>query len=190
LSNGGAYGLGSVREKEMIEACKELKVPEDNVIIIDHPDLQDGMKTSWPEELVAQQVHIAVSKYKANQVVTFDAKGVSGHINHIGAHKGVQRYMTDRQYRSANGSLQCFELVSTGIFRKFSGLIDLPVSSLFLGSNCRLVVNPFPGVTNKAMSKHRSQRTWYRHLFMLLSRYTMMNTLRKMERSQHGVISS
>lgn len=49
---------------------------------------------------------------------------------------------------------------STNMFRKFSGLVDLPVSSLLLGRRSRLVVSPYPGIAARAMAEHRSQSTW------------------------------
>ncbi len=35
----------------------------------------------------------------ARQVVTFDAYGVSGHINHKCTHRGVGKYMEEGQFR-------------------------------------------------------------------------------------------
>ena len=47
------------------------------------------------------------------KVITFDSRGVSGHLNHICTHRGVKHYMRDRQYSASSTSrLTFFELVS------------------------------------------------------------------------------
>ena len=45
------------------------------------------------------------------QVVTFDKRGLSGHLNHICVHRGVRRYMQDERYKSEARSICFFELV-------------------------------------------------------------------------------
>merc|ERR1712045_216505 len=43
LSNGNYEGLGKVRTKELEKACRYLKF-NDSPVVIDDPDLQDGME--------------------------------------------------------------------------------------------------------------------------------------------------
>lgn len=74
-----------------------------------------------------------------------------------------------------------FELATTGIFRKYSGLLDLPLSVI--------LARPYPlGVwfvsfsarrTWRAMAAHHSQFVWYRRFFVLFSRYAYVNTFRR-----------
>ncbi len=47
------------------------------------------MRQRWPVEAVRQHVDDAVRAVGARTVVTFDAHGVSGHVNHVDTHLGV-----------------------------------------------------------------------------------------------------
>lgn len=117
------------------------------------------------------------------QLLTFDKGGVSGHADHAAVHGGVlhfHRNATQTPGRSATG-VDVFELTTTGMFRKYSGLLDLPLS--WVSSR------PFPpGLwfvslsmrrAWRAMSAHRSQFVWYRRLFVVFSRYAYINTFRR-----------
>lgn len=47
------------------------------------------MQERWPEVVVAQLVGAAARSIQPAAVVTFDARGVSGHANHVATHRGV-----------------------------------------------------------------------------------------------------
>ena len=65
LSNGNFDGLGRVREKELEQSCKFLEF-EEAPIVIDDPDLPDGMQSKWPKELVSSQIDKVFRSLAAN----------------------------------------------------------------------------------------------------------------------------
>ncbi|KAF5828924.1 putative deacetylase LmbE-like domain-containing protein [Dunaliella salina] len=192
LSTGNADGHGSTRQRELLQACKKLNVPKENVEVIDDPQLQDGLKTVWPEQVIQKQVHLCAVNNNVNKVITFDEKGISSHPNHISAFHGVRAYYA---WRSRVSSVQndavisslppltVFTLETTSLVRKYMGFLDVFASRVYAQRSrmCLLVVNPQPSKGMLAMMQHRSQLVWYRWLFIVLSRYTYMNTLKTNE---------
>ena len=51
LSNGDADGLGKQREKELEKSCTNLRFAEPP-IVIDDPELRDGMDVNWAPGLI------------------------------------------------------------------------------------------------------------------------------------------
>ncbi|RYG92513.1 hypothetical protein EON65_59060, partial [archaeon] len=90
LSTGNAEGLGEVRVGELYAAAALFGLDRAHVTVVDHPSLQDGMNTQWPVEVVADMVLQQARRLSAQLVVTFDAQGASGHLNHIATHHGVR----------------------------------------------------------------------------------------------------
>jgi len=54
LSNGNFDGLGKTREKEMHASARYLGFKDSRVL--DHPELQDGMKSYWDPEVIAEEI--------------------------------------------------------------------------------------------------------------------------------------
>lgn len=107
------------------------------------------------------------------QIITFDEKGVSGHPNHISTYKGVQLSLIS--FSKKKISMTGLKLQTTNVFRKFFGVLDLPLSLL----SDNVVINFNLLKVLKGMQAHKSQNVWYRILFVLFSRYTYMNTFVK-----------
>ncbi|XP_021911508.1 N-acetylglucosaminyl-phosphatidylinositol de-N-acetylase [Carica papaya] len=63
LSIGNADGKGNVRKDEFYQACAVLKVPLQQVKILDHPDLQDGFGQLWSHNLLAKVIEGEVTKH-------------------------------------------------------------------------------------------------------------------------------
>jgi hypothetical protein len=78
--------------------------------------------------------------------------------------------------------LQVWQLESVSLLRKYSGLVDV-IWSMLLARPLQQAVavssNPF--VSYRAMQAHHSQFVWFRHLFVIFSRYTFINTLVPMQ---------
>ncbi|XP_074307157.1 uncharacterized protein LOC141642281 isoform X4 [Silene latifolia] len=114
-------------------------------------------------------------------VITFDSFGVSGHCNHRDVNYGVRKFLLDYP----QSSIEAWELMSTNIFRKYSGPLDIWVSSYMAWhhSNNRLffVINEHPFRSFCAMAQHKSQWVWFRKLFVSFSSYTYVNTLQRIE---------
>ena len=174
LSNGDADGLGAVREKELESARKFLGV--DSSEVVNDSKLKDGFKEAWPEETIAARVEASVRRLDANVVLTFDAKGVSGHPNHVAAYRGVRRWAAAA--RKISASPETWALVTVNPLRKFLTFGDV-FASFALESHV-LVAATSAMEVRRAMSLHRSQWVWYRKLFVLFSRYAYVNSLRRL----------
>ncbi|XP_074280947.1 putative N-acetylglucosaminyl-phosphatidylinositol de-N-acetylase [Silene latifolia] len=70
LSMGNADGMGSIRKDELYKACATLKVPLNQVAIVDHPQLQDGFGQRWNHSLIAKLVEDSI---RSNGVDTKDS---------------------------------------------------------------------------------------------------------------------
>ena len=172
LSNGDADGLGAVREKELESARKFLGV--DSSELVNDSKLKDGFKEVWPEETIAARVEASVRRLDATVILTFDAKGVSGHPNHIATYRGVCHWAAD--VRKISASPEAWALVTVNPLRKFLAFCDV-FASFTLESHV-LVAATSTTEVRRAMSLHRSQWVWYRKLFVAFSRYAYVNSLR------------
>ena len=121
-------------------------------------------------------------------VVTFDAGGVSGHANHVGTHRGARQWIEERKNSVVKASdagkcPQVWVLETTNIARKFSGAVDWFASYVECSMDSRRVFVPSPSPLEvlRAVRLHKSQFVWYRKLFVAFSRYTYMNTLRRID---------
>ncbi|XP_004299435.1 PREDICTED: probable N-acetylglucosaminyl-phosphatidylinositol de-N-acetylase-like [Fragaria vesca subsp. vesca] len=182
LSVGDADGKGNTRKDELYRASATLKVPHAQVKILDHPDLQDGLGNMWNHNLVAKIIEDEVISHGINLILTFDNYGVSGHCNHCDVHYGVSRKLLNA---SSQRNIEAWELVSTNIFRKYSGPVDIWLSNIY-SMQCsnemlHCLVNEQPRKSFRAMAQHASQWVWFRKLFVAFSSCTYVNMLRKMK---------
>ncbi|KAI9110970.1 hypothetical protein K1719_018090 [Acacia pycnantha] len=121
---GDADSKGSTRKRELFQACATLKVPMQQVKVVDHSDLQDGFGKVWNHMLVANLVKEEIDNYNIDMMITFDNYGVSGHCNHRDVHYGVCKLLYDIPRRE----IEAWGLVRTNILRKYSGPIDVWLS--------------------------------------------------------------
>ncbi|XP_024992378.1 probable N-acetylglucosaminyl-phosphatidylinositol de-N-acetylase isoform X1 [Cynara cardunculus var. scolymus] len=179
MSTGNADGIGDVRKEELYRASAILKVPLQQVTVLDHPDFQDGFGKVWNSTVLSNIVEKKVLDHAIDLIITFDNYGVSGHCNHRDVHRGVQRFMLDTSHRE----IEAWELVSTNIVRKYSGPIDIWLSfwtaHRSLNGQMHCLLNEHPLRSYVAMSQHLTQWVWFRKLFVSFSSYTYVNTLRK-----------
>lgn len=177
MSTGNADGKGNVRKEELYRACATLKVPPQQVKVLDHPDLQDGFGHAWDHWLIATIVEEEIKAHNIDSLITFDKLGVSGHPNHCDVHRGVCNLLQESSQK-----IEIWELISTSILRKYVGPVDIWLSTFFgscLGERVYSLINRQPYRSYIAMAEHQSQWVWFRKLFVLFSSYTYMNTLRK-----------
>ncbi|KNA24845.1 hypothetical protein SOVF_011980 isoform A [Spinacia oleracea] len=181
LSTGNADGLGNIRKDELYKACAMLKVPLKQVVILDHPELQDGFGKVWNLTVIAKIVKDSIRSRGINTIITFDRYGVSGHCNHRDVYFGIRKLLID----SPQNSIEAWELDSTSILRKYIGPVDIWLS-IFMAwchssgkSFC--LINEHPIKSFQAMAQHTSQWVWFRKLFVCFSSYTYVNTLRRIE---------
>ncbi|XP_054783559.1 uncharacterized protein LOC129290701 isoform X2 [Prosopis cineraria] len=181
MSLCNADSKGNIRKQELFQACATLKVPMQQVKVVDHRDLQDGFGKVWNHNLLANLVKEEITNHNIDMIITFDNYGVSGHCNHRDVHYGVCKLLYDIPYRD----IEAWELVSTNILRKYSGPIDvwlsMFVAMLHSNETIQFLVNEDPCRSFLAMAQHSSQWVWFRKCFVVMSSYTYMNTLRKIK---------
>lgn len=166
---------GHTRKRELFASCKLLGIPDSNVILMRHSKLKDDPTVRWREELVSDIILRQVASLSIDTCVTFDRYGVSGHRNHISLYYALACLAMEDRHRSV------FCLTSVNLLRKYSGVVDVPMS--FLVCPRVYLAGLVEWVTlQRAMAAHWSQYTWFRCLYMLFSRYTLINTLEPMSR--------
>ncbi|NXJ02233.1 PIGL acetylase, partial [Psophia crepitans] len=176
--SGNYYNQGEIRKKELEQSCFLLGIPASDVTVIDHRDLPDNPAVEWDTQLLAAFVLKHIEDNNINLVVTFDAGGVSGHANHISLYTAL-RYSV--LHASPNASLQCCHVLvleSVNLLRKYVSVLDVPVSCLLPRDALFILTEEETERARRAMRCHRSQLLWFRHIYMLFSRYMVINSLR------------
>ncbi|XP_043910456.1 N-acetylglucosaminyl-phosphatidylinositol de-N-acetylase [Protopterus annectens] len=184
LSSGNYYHLGDVRKKELVDSCSELGIPATRVTIIEHRDLPDDPAVEWNKDVLSSLILKHIETNDINVVVTFDEGGVSAHTNHVALYRSL------RSLHSA-GKLPegccVLTLETINILRKYISFFDLPLSWLHSEEIFfALTLKEYIKVKN-AMKCHKSQLLWFRHLYLLFSRYMFINTLHLMPR-EDGIV--
>ena len=134
-------------------------------------------------------------------VITFDATGVSGHPNHVSLYDGGRAWL--RNLMHGRDDWECpvtlFALTSTNVVRKYGALLDAPLTLLLcVWDSIRLSGKKGAGRmpprlmflsdalqwqrAQRAMTTaHRSQMRWFRWGWIVLSRYMMVNDLKRVK---------
>jgi N-acetylglucosaminylphosphatidylinositol deacetylase len=152
------------------------------------------MRTHWDRLTVADAVATAVESTGSDLVLSFDAGGVSGHLNHKCVHAGVCEYARRQQQATKRAAVYTLETVTA--MRKFSSVFDFIMSwalhavwqqqhgggsgegSAYFPRRV-LLTQPSLGLVHRAMLAHGSQYVWYRRFFVFVSRYALVNSLRR-----------
>jgi len=174
LSTGNYYKQGEIRKQELVSSCGILGILPSHVTVIDHSSLQDDPSVDWDTNLVGKIIADHINLNKIQAVVTFDLYGVSGHANHIALFKAVK---TLKDKGPLEG-VAIFVLSSISLLRKYISLLDLPFCVysryMFLSSPQEIIL------AQEAMCAHRSQLVWFRKLYILFSRFMVINTLEEL----------
>ncbi|XP_015512520.1 N-acetylglucosaminyl-phosphatidylinositol de-N-acetylase [Neodiprion lecontei] len=171
LTIGGAKR----RKEELWASAKTLGIPEANVTILMSTQLPDDPKVQWPENVVGETILQHVESYRINAVITFDKRGVSGHKNHTSIFYGVASLCMENKLPPY---CKMYVLESVNILRKYTLMLDLPISLLF-ASHWYLLSFKQRKIIHMAMMAHKSQYVWFRKLYIRFSRYTLLNTLQE-----------
>ncbi|XP_005143011.3 N-acetylglucosaminyl-phosphatidylinositol de-N-acetylase [Melopsittacus undulatus] len=174
-SAGNYYKQGEIRKKELEQSCLLLGIPASNVTVIDHRDLPDNPAVEWDTQLLAAFVLKHIEANNINLVVTFDAGGVSGHANHISLYTALRYLHSERKLPEG---CRVLVLESVSIFRKYISILDVPISYLLPSDALFILTEEETEQAKRAMRCHRSQLLWFRHIYMLFSRYMVINSLR------------
>ena len=166
--------MGREREKELELSCKRLGFTEAPTVIDDN-DLQDGMDIKWAPELVADYVtkwckskeSIDGSEGKIDMIITFDEGGVSGHTNHNAVYEGVKILMEKKMI-----DVEVMALTTVPLIRKYLGAIDVNFVWMDEWQAFR-----FDWITAyRTLALHETQMVWFRKIFIVISRYTYINS--------------
>ncbi|XP_066057928.1 N-acetylglucosaminyl-phosphatidylinositol de-N-acetylase isoform X2 [Chamaea fasciata] len=207
-SAGNFYNQGEIRKKELEQSCCVLGIPASDVTVIDHRDLPDDPAVEWDTQLLATLVLKHIEAKNIDLVVTFDAGGVSGHANHISVYSAVRQCNAQSTepgtaltagtpldchwqnrllplphvYLHSEGKLPegCRVLVleSVNLCRKYISFLDVLISCLLPRDALFILTEEETEQAKRAMRCHRSQLLWFRQLYLLFSRYLVVNSLR------------
>ncbi|NXE87321.1 PIGL acetylase, partial [Menura novaehollandiae] len=178
--SGNYYNQGEIRKQELEQSCFVLGIPASDVTVIDHRDLPDNPAVEWDTQLLATIVLKHIEAKNINLVVTFDAGGVSGHANHISLYTAVRYKCCCFEIFILFLFVGCHVLVleSVNLFRKYISFLDVPISCLLPRDALFILTEEETEQAKRAMWCHRSQLLWFRHLYVLCSRYLVVNSLR------------
>ncbi|XP_075374446.1 N-acetylglucosaminyl-phosphatidylinositol de-N-acetylase isoform X2 [Mycteria americana] len=174
-SAGNYYNQGEIRKKELEQSCFLLGIPASDVTVVDHRDLPDNPAVEWDTQLLAAFVLKHIEAKNINLVVTFDAGGVSGHANHISLYTALRYLHSERKLPEG---CRVLVLESVNLFRKYISMLDVPISCLLPRDALFILTEEETEQARRAMRCHRSQLLWFRHIYMLFSRYMVINSLR------------
>jgi len=174
----------------------------------------------WKVDVVSssrQPYFVPYHCLRSYQILTFDSGGVSGHINHRAVSTAVRYVLAFQRAQPVVPVLRfgcshyaatdpkappTYTLTTTSLPRKYTFLLDLPLTSLsfswrifkalFTPANViddsyqskALVASTWNMYfkTRRAFASHKSQYGWDRNLYMIASRYVWFNDLRRVER--------
>ncbi|NXR91099.1 PIGL acetylase, partial [Hypocryptadius cinnamomeus] len=150
-------------------------------------DLPDDPAVEWDTQLLATLVLEHIEAKNINLVVTFDAGGVSGHANHISLYTAV-RYNVCKLlwcppglvllWKQNQGRCRVLVLESVNLCRKYISFLDVLISCLLPRDALFILTEEETEQAKRAMRCHRSQLLWFRQLYLLFSRYLVLNSLR------------
>ncbi|GFR90710.1 phosphatidylinositol glycan anchor biosynthesis, class L [Elysia marginata] len=175
-TSGNYYKKGEERKKELLESCKILGVADHNVQVLDNSAFPDDPNAVWDLALLGNEMRATINRFQPDYVLTFDHHGVSGHSNHIFVSKAARQIVHRSNF--SHGAVKLLELETVGLLRKYTSFLELPFS---LKGDLVTFVSPFTEIlrAQKAMCAHNSQMVWFRVLYVIFSRYMVINTFRE-----------
>ncbi|XP_074869375.1 N-acetylglucosaminyl-phosphatidylinositol de-N-acetylase [Carettochelys insculpta] len=173
-SAGNYYNQGEIRKNELVQSCAVLGIPPSNVTVIDHRDLPDNPAVKWDTCLLSDFVLKHIETNNINLVITFDVGGVSGHANHIALYAALRYLHSERKLPEG---CQVLTLKSVNLLRKYISILDVPISCLWSQDVLFILTKEDSAQAKRAMKCHRSQLLWFRHIYVLFSRFMVINSL-------------
>ncbi|NXO61611.1 PIGL acetylase, partial [Phainopepla nitens] len=176
--SGNYYNQGEIRKKELEQSCCVLGIPASDVTVIDHRDLPDDPAVEWDTQLLATLILKHIEAKNINLVVTFDAGGVSGHANHVSLYTAVRYNVCTLLWVPPWAGCHVLVLESVNLCRKYISFLDVLISCLLPRDALFILTEEETEQAKRAMRCHRSQLLWFRQLYLLCSRYLVVNSLR------------
>jgi N-acetylglucosaminylphosphatidylinositol deacetylase len=208
LSSGNADGLGHIRKGELVKSGLELGLRNaDDVLVLDDERFPDSMEKTWDAKAIANLLAStfapkmakmgAKSSPEANidVLITFDVVGVSSHPNHISLYHGGLAFLKQimQKHSGWENPIKMYTLSSTNVARKYASILDAPLTlarTVFAKKEAGdfpaplVIVSGLGGYrkAQKAMTRaHESQMRWFRWGWIGVSRYMVLNDLKKVK---------
>lgn len=201
LTTGDYDGLGKVRSKELHRTADTV-LGIDKVLLCDHVHVRDDPGQAWDipttSDLIRTTLQKALKrhavKFSGVQVITFDQKGVSGHINHRDTYLACRHLcLVEDTERHELPNLELWSLVSDTspiikyipfwswilLLLTWCGLLASVSTKMTTQGDICIHRLQTPRLNWQAMASHASQFVWYRRLFVVFSSYTYVNKLRR-----------
>ena len=214
LYAGDADGLGEIRKQEIAASGTMLGLRSaSDVLVIEDPKFPDSMTTTWPVGQIAQLLSSAFSPASNSSkkspsideptstidtLITFDARGISSHPNHISLYHGARQWLSSLMARKSGWRcpVDLYTLTTTNILRKYISAFDVPVTMLMEGWKAAgtaqrktkqeppslLYVSDFGQWRrgqNAMVKAHKSQMRWFRWAWIGIGRYMVVNDLQR-----------
>lgn len=165
----------------------------------------DSMTAAWDPRLIsdlltpifAPKMASLASKQEPQAsidvLITFDAHGISSHPNHNALFNGAHAFLKAIMHKHSGWEcpIKLYTLTTTNILRKYISLLDAP-ATIARAVVARKELGNFPTPllyvssplgyrrAQKAMTTaHQSQMRWFRWGWITLSRYMIINDLKK-----------
>lgn len=196
LSVGGFDGLGETRKKELLKAGELLGINRDRIEILDDSRFPDNPNLAWAPQHIAEVVEKHIIDHKIKTVLTFDERGVSGHLNHIAIRVGVGHLLkTSTKLADSENAFVGYALETVPLIRKYISVGDMMFSSpkmsydqvplrhtitdITVPKQLIFISNPYLiAQARNSMKAHHSQMVWFRHLYIFFSRYMVINNFK------------
>ncbi|XP_069471316.1 N-acetylglucosaminyl-phosphatidylinositol de-N-acetylase isoform X2 [Ambystoma mexicanum] len=173
-TRGNYYNQGETRKEELVHSCGVLGIPPSRVKVVEHRDLPDSPDAQWDPHLLSSFILQHVEANHINMLLTFDEGGVSGHKNHVSLFSAVRYLLSEGKL---NEGCCVVILESVSLFRKYLSILDLPISWLQTDDIIFMLTAEEYKQAKRAMMCHQSQLLWFRHVYLLFSRYMWINSL-------------
>jgi N-acetylglucosaminylphosphatidylinositol deacetylase len=130
---------------------------------------------------------------KIDVIITFDQNGISYHPNHRSLYYGSRSFIKSliRRHSESETPVQLYTLRSVNVVRKYMSILDSPASvwGITLSKRDR-GSNPTPLFIVSGLAEyrkaqlamttaHKSQMLWFRWVWITMSRYMMINVLKR-----------
>lgn len=185
-----------------------------DVLVIEDPKFPDSMTATWSAASVAQILSSAfspasnVSSKKTSPsteptatidtLITFDARGISSHPNHISLYHGARHWLSSIMAGKSGWKcpVELYTLTTTNIVRKYLSFLDAPLSLLTGGWRAAGLAQrkkreeppsllyisdygQFRRGQNAMVKAHKSQMRWFRWGWICAGRYMVVNDLKR-----------
>jgi N-acetylglucosaminylphosphatidylinositol deacetylase len=158
-----------------------------------HPRLISNLLTAAFAPNMASVSSKDAPQATIDAIVTFDAVGISAHPNHKSLYHGAHAFLKALMHRHTGWDcpIKLYTLTTTTIVRKYISLLDAPAT--IIGAIMRkkelgkfptpllFVSSPvgYRQAQTAMTTAHESQMRWFRWGWISLSRYMIINDLKK-----------